>query len=414
MSIDSLLKSYQRFGVNLGLERIKTLLNQLGNPQQSVPIIHVAGTNGKGSVCAYLSSVLQEAGYKVGRYTSPHLIDWTERIQVNHTPIFTSDFEELLQEIESLIDLNNNPPTLFEMVTTVAWLYFKRSQVNIAVIETGLGGRLDATNVCDKPVATVITSISREHWQVLGDTLTKIATEKAGILKENCPAIIGQLPAEAELVFKEKTQALNCPTVWVKPAKRLTDKKAIYQNIDYTLPLLGDIQLINSAIAMATLQCLQQQGWQISATAIKQGIAQTNWLGRLQWFNYNNRDILIDGAHNPAAAQGLAHYAHQLNQPITWVMGMLSTKEHREILKFLLRKGDNLYLVPVQDHSTANPKALASLAQEICPDLREVKPFKALFEALDYGFKQNDNSVIVLCGSLYLVGYFFKHIQSKS
>ncbi|MGK7945926.1 MAG: folylpolyglutamate synthase/dihydrofolate synthase family protein, partial [Microcystaceae cyanobacterium] len=139
MSIDSLLKPYQRFGVNLGLERIKTLLNQLGNPHNSVPIIHVAGTNGKGSVCAYLASVLQEAGYKVGLYTSPHLIDWTERIQINNTPILNSDFEELLQKIEPFINLNDNPPTLFEMVTTVAWLYFKRSQVDIAVIETGLG-----------------------------------------------------------------------------------------------------------------------------------------------------------------------------------------------------------------------------------------------------------------------------------
>ncbi|MGK7943271.1 MAG: glutamate ligase domain-containing protein, partial [Microcystaceae cyanobacterium] len=223
-------------------------------------------------------------------------------------------------------------------------------------------------------------------------------------------AMIGQLPTEAELVFQEKTSALNCPTVWVKPAKRLTENKAIYQDIDYTLPLLGDIQLMNSALAIATLQCLQQKGWQISDQALKQGIAKTQWLGRLQWFNYNNKRILIDGAHNPAAAQGLAQYAHQLNQPITWVMGMLSTKEHREILQTLLRKGDNLYLVPVPEHSTANPEELASLAQEICPELKEVKPFKDLFQAFDYQFTQESNSLTVLCGSLYLIGYFFKKI----
>jgi dihydrofolate synthase/folylpolyglutamate synthase len=276
------------------------------------------------------------------------------------------------------------------------------------VIEVGLGGRLDGTNVCDNPLATVITSISREHWQVLGDTLAKIATEKAGILKYNCNAVVGQLPFEAEQVFKEKTEILNCPTVWVKPARRIKDNLAKYEDLTYHLPLLGDIQLMNSAIAIATLKVLQDQGWKISDESIQAGISKTQWLGRLQWINYQNQQILIDGAHNSAAAVGLAQYVHNLDQSVTWVMGMLSTKDHREVLQTLLRKGDNLYLVPVPDHSSANPQELAILAQEICPELRTIKTFEDVFLALNSATENPCNDLTVLCGSLYLVGYFLK------
>ena len=220
MTIDSLLKPFQRFGVHLGLERIQRLLADLGNPHHHVPIIHVAGTNGKGSVCAYLSAVLTEAGYRVGRYTSPHLIDWTERICLNEHPISLESLTQLLLQVQAAIPQDSEEsPTQFEVITAAAWLYFAQQNVDIAVIEVGLGGRLDATNVCDRPLATVITSISREHWQVLGPTLTDIATEKAGILKPNCPAIIAPLPPEAKAVVEARIQQLNCPTVWVKPAR---------------------------------------------------------------------------------------------------------------------------------------------------------------------------------------------------
>ncbi len=413
MSLENVLKPYQRFGVNLGLDRIIILLELLGNPHRQVPIIHVAGTNGKGSVCAYLASVLQEAGYKVGRYTSPHLINWTERIQINHFPIPETEFIDIFNTVEAVIQNTEDPPTLFEIVTAIAWLYFAQSKVDIAVIEVGLGGRLDATNVCDNSLVSVITSISREHWQVLGNTLSEIAAEKAGILKFNCPAVIGQLPPEAEEVIKQKIETLHCPTIWVEPATRIDDNLAEYKHIKYTLPLLGDIQLINSALAIAALSILQQQGWQIPTTVIEQGMAKTQWLGRLQWIDYQNRRILVDGAHNPAAAQGLAQYVHGLNQPVTWVMGMLSTKDHREILQTLLRKGDNLYLVPVPDHSTANPEELAQLALEICPCLAKIKIDCDVFFALKAAIHESKNDLIVLCGSLYLVGYFLKQLPHR-
>ncbi|NJK50536.1 bifunctional folylpolyglutamate synthase/dihydrofolate synthase [Candidatus Gracilibacteria bacterium] len=409
MTIDSLLKPFQRFGVHLGLERIERLLATLGNPHHRIPIIHVAGTNGKGSVCAYLSAVLTEAGYKVGRYISPHLIDWTERICINEKPISTTDLEDIIQQIQSAIAPNEESPTQFEVITSAAWFYFARSQVDIAIIEVGLGGRLDATNVCSNPLVSVITSISREHWQVLGSTLAEIAGEKAGILKPACPAVIGKLPDEAKAVVAARIAQLNCPAIWVEPAQTIKEGWANYQGIEYPLPLLGQIQLMNSAIAIASLQILQQQGWKIPIEAIQAGMAKTRWLGRLQWTTWNNSPLLVDGAHNPAAAQALRQYVDTLNKPITWVMGILSTKEHDEIFKALLRPGEHLYLVPVPDHSTANPEALATLAASICPKLTRVKTFSDLFAALDKAIQDYPERLTILCGSLYLVGYFLQH-----
>ena len=439
MDITSLLQPYQRFGVHLGLERIQRLLAALGNPHQRVPMIHVAGTNGKGSVCAYLSSVLSEAGYRVGRYTSPHLIDWTERICINQHPISTLELVNVLEQVQAAIPANTEEsPTQFEVITAAAWLYFAQEQVDIAVIEVGLGGRLDATNVCDQPLATIITSISREHWQVLGSTLSQIATEKAGILKPNCPAIIAPLPAEAKAVVQSRIEALNCPVTWVEPAQKFNRQNVVragfeqrlssiatpkslnpplHQNADaplwasyagiiYPLPLLGKIQLTNSAVAIATLQSLVNQGWQIPESAIVSGMAKTQWLGRLQWTEWKNYRLLVDGAHNPAAAIGLRQYVDTLNTPVTWVMGILSTKEHEGIFRALLRGGDRLYLVPVPDHSSAKPEELSAIARSVCPNLADCHTYPNLEAGLQAATATAADSTLILCGSLYLVGYF--------
>ena len=421
MNANSILKSYQHFGVHLGLERIHQLLQKLDNPHQQVPIIHIAGTNGKGSVCAYLSSVLTEAGYRVGRYTSPHLIDWTERICINQKPISPTELQQCLERVVAATENNTETPTQFEIITAAAWLYFAEQKTDIAVIETGLGGRLDATNVCETPLASVITSISLEHWQILGPTVADIAGEKAGILKAKCPAVIGELPESARIVVEKRIQELDCPATWVKPAIDLGQGFAEYQlnqnavKIKYQLPLLGKIQLMNSAIAIATLQTLQQQGWQISPTAIENGIAKTQWPGRLQQTTWKNRNILIDGAHNPAAAIALREYVDRLNNhpsPLNWVIGILATKDCDDILKALLKKGDRLYLVPVPDPNSSSPAELAALAQIICPELTLCQAFPDLTTALDAAVA-GDNLTII-CGSLYLVGYFLQQQQSQA
>ena len=449
VDIDTILNPFQHFGVNLGLERIEKLLASLGNPHHSVPIIHVAGTNGKGSVCAYLSSVLTESGYRVGRYNSPHLIDWNERICINEKPISTNDLAQLLMQV---VETANNrlareyTPTQFEVITAAAWLYFAQQQVDVAVVEVGLGGRLDATNVCDRPLITIITSISREHWQILGPTLADIAGEKAGILKLGCPAVIGQLPEEAMAVVKQRIAQLNCPALFPKPARHIAEGWAEYEAIEdvdfnpkyniqypksvkYPLPLLGEIQLSNSALAIASLQILQQQGWNISAEAIASGMAKTKWPGRLQWTTWKNRRLLIDGAHNPEAAIALRQFVDTLYPPKspnsqaqpanvgeldskTWVMGMLSTKDHADIFQALLRPGDRLYLVPVPDNTSADPEYLATLAKNICPNLASCQLYPDLIDGLEAAnLNTNPENLIVLCGSLYLLGYFLQQQQ---
>ena len=417
-TISSLLEPFQRFGVNLGLTRIEKLLADLGNPQEKVPIIHVAGTNGKGSVCAYLSSILTEAGYRVGRYTSPHLVDWTERIHLNEKAIATSELTKLLQDIQKAIDPNTESPTQFEVITAAAWLYFARSQVDIAVMEVGLGGRLDATNVTDSPLVSIITSLSREHWQRLGPTLADIAREKAGVLKPKRPAIVGQLPLEARKVVQERAKELDCPVTWIEPAQEINIPHrdvnwATYQDIKYPLPLLGKVQLNNSAIAIATVKTLQQQGWKIPELAIQTGMNKTRWLGRLQWTTWKNHPLLIDGAHNTAAAIALRQYVDTLNKPVVWVMGMLSTKDHEDVLEVLLKPQDELHLVPVPDHSSAEPKELAAIARLVCPHLTHEETHRDVFMALDEVVDRLQNSptekLTILCGSLYLIGYLFQN-----
>ena len=472
MDIDKTLQTFARFGVRLGLESIQQLLANLGNPQKQVLIIHVAGSNGKGSVCAYLSAVLTEAGYRVGRYTSPHLVNWCERICLNEQPISSTELEQVLQQTIAAIQPDEPSPTQFEVFTAAAWLYFAQQQVDIAVVEVGLGGRLDATNVCDRPLVSLITSISREHWQRLGPTLADIAGEKAGILKPNCPAVIGQLPPEAKAVVDRRITDLKCPVVYPEPARDLGDGWAEYSNsttIKYRLPLQGAIQLHNSALAIAALLSLQEQGWQISDEAIARGIAKTQWTGRLQWFNWQGHRILIDGAHNPASAEVLREFVdHQIAGgrwqvagegvqgtgsrvqttqnpkpktqnsklktqnppqiplptphspfPTHWVMGMLSTKDHADVFKVLLRGGDRLYLVPVPDHSSAEPEELATLAREICPDLADCRTFPDVITALEAAVAESlperkelfNEPLTVLCGSLYLIGHFFKLVN---
>jgi dihydrofolate synthase / folylpolyglutamate synthase len=350
------------------------------------------------------------------------LVDWNERICINNAPISTDNALNVLDRVIAAIDPTTPTPTQFEIVTAAMWLYFAESQVDIAVIEVGLGGRLDATNVCDRPLATVITSIAYEHWQQLGDTIAKIAGEKAGILKPGCPAIIGTLPPEAMSVIAARVEALNCPVTWVKPA--LPSQPPQYGSkvasgsdflpwvesggVCYPLALLGEIQLTNSAIAIATIQVLRQIGWQISDSSIVAGMTNTSWLGRIQWTTWQDRKLLIDGAHNTAAAIALRQYVDTLDRPMSWLVGMLATKAHREIFQALLRPCDRLDLVPVPEHSSADLDLLADLARSVCPTILSIETHPDLVTGLAAATSSIETHQPVLCGSLYLLGYFLK------
>ena len=430
-AVESRLQSYARFGVDLGLDRIKAVLSELDNPHHQVPIVHVAGTNGKGSVCAYLSSVLTAAGYKTGCYTSPHLVDWRERIRVNGTPISWGALQTALDSVEATVQSGHQAkgeteasdaliPTQFEIFTAAAWQYFAQQQVDLAIVEVGLGGRLDATNVCDRPLATVIVSISRDHWQRLGDTLSEIASEKAGILKAGVPAIVGPLPEAAAVVVEAKAQAVGAPLTWIQPATlTVADDQAesaggvmlSYGGIRYQQTLLGEHQQINSACAIAVLQSLRAQGWAISDQAIRQGMASVSWPGRLQQVQWQGHSLLIDGAHNEDAARSLRTYLDRTYsaRSITWLMGMLQTKDHEAILKTLLRSGDRLHLTAVPEHLSAEPERLGAIAHQICPDLDHIESHLDLETALTAAIQTQPT---VFCGSLYLIGHFFNTLYS--
>lgn len=415
--LDIILDRFAHFGVELGLERIERLLNDLGNPHRQVPIIHVAGSNGKGSTCAFLSSVLAAAGYRVGRYTSPHLVSWCERISLDGQDISPNELHHLLLKVVTAINPDYSSPTQFEVITAVAWLYFAQQQVDVAVVEVGLGGRLDATNVCDRPLVSIITSLSREHWQRLGNTLAEISYEKAGILKPYCPAVIAPQPPEAEAVLNARLSELNCPVTWVDPEVSRR----------YSLGLFGEHQLINAALAITTFHILQQQGWKIDEDHIIQGLATTEWKGRLQWTKWRNYNLLIDGAHNPAGAKMLRRYIdhqvepqdvdRQVTRSINWVMGMIANKDHEDVFRELLRVGDRLYLVPVPEHLPTDMNKLAQVAQAVCPGLAHCAVYADVIKGLESAFETTSsaeqNSTTVLCGSLYLIGHFFSISQTN-
>jgi len=473
IDLDDLLLPFQHFGVNLGLSRIQTLLAALGNPQDRVPLLHVAGTNGKGSVCAYLTAILTAAGYRVGCHTSPHLVSWCERITVNQVPIAGADLRRVLQRTIAAIDPKQPLPTLFEVMSAATWLYFAECEVEVAVMEVGLGGRLDATNVCDRPLATVITSISRDHWQVLGETLGEIAGEKAGIFKAGCPAFVGRLPPEAAAVVADRARAVPCPLTWVDPAvpvplvqgpdadpspcdrasssspdRPSPDRPSLdafspdtfspdrpptlpfpplqtlsSQGITYRIALQGAPQQQNSALALAVIQNLRQRGWQIDDAALQRGFATAQWPARLQWVPWGDRPLLLDGAHNPGSAVALRAYVDEIRQQwgeiadksssdqagVTWIMGMLSTKEHDEIFRAVLRSSDRLHLAPVPSHSTADPADLAALARSLCPDLAHCHAHPSIAAALAAAASAPPGRPTVLCGSLYLLGHVLDH-----
>jgi len=312
-SISSLFKR-TAFGIKPGLEVTQALLEKLGNPHRGLKVIHVAGTNGKGSVCAMIESVLRASGKKTGLYTSPHLLRFNERFRVNGKEISNGDLEKLIADVETAArTLDTRPPTFFEMSTAMAFEHFKRSGVDYAVVETGMGGRWDATNVV-QPVISVITRIALDHADYLGTDLEKIAWEKAGIIKEGAPVICGPMPVEAEaVVYKEAAdkkvlilgsdEAVYIEVLETRRTDQLVDIQASgqgYRNV--RLPFGGSYQLENCGIAVAALEDLSDiEGIRLQ---VKRGLEQVKWPGRFQMLSMKP-PMIFDGAHNPNAAETL-------------------------------------------------------------------------------------------------------------
>ncbi|HAN46769.1 MAG TPA: bifunctional folylpolyglutamate synthase/dihydrofolate synthase [Cyanobacteria bacterium UBA8156] len=386
-AIAEFLATFARFGIHLGLDTSRALLAQLGNPEQATPILHVAGTNGKGSTCAMAAAILQAAGYRVGLYTSPHLVRWEERVQINGEPIAAERLWAALQQVHRAIPPGQQP-TQFEVFTAALWLILAEAAVDIAVIEVGLGGRLDATNVVATPLACGITSIGRDHWQRLGDTLPAIAGEKAGILKPACPAFASALiPATAQTVIAAQAQAVGAPLTWVPP------------HVPYPLALPGEHQKNNGAIAVALVQSLRDRGWPLPEGAIAQGLQHTRWRGRLQTIVLAGRKILLDGAHNLDGIHQLRAYidAQYPQTPCHWIVGILCTKDGEAMVQALPRPGDRLWPVTIPGHDGFTAQELRAWV----PVGTSVGQGGSWPEAL---LQISPDEPTIVCGSLYLIG----------
>ena len=386
------------FGAKFGLENTFKLAALAGNPQDRLRFIHVAGTNGKGSTCAMLESIYRAAGLRVGLFTSPHLISFRERIQVNRQLIPEVAVVRLVGELQPLLKQfpAGHHPTFFEVVTVMALKFFAEQKCDLVIWETGLGGRLDATNIVT-PLAGVITNIQFDHQQWLGDTLEKIAAEKAGIIKPGVPVITAADEPEALAVIEKTARGKNAPLIKVAQASRLHAAAGTA-----ALPLPGDHQRLNAALALAVVEALQSKIPE-SDSAIRTGLETVNWPGRLQLVTRPSGQIfLLDGAHNVAGAKvlrkALEKYFGGTRRIL--VLGVLQDKDWRHICETLAPLAARILTVPVSSERAADARELAAACRAV-NSTAEIVACDSLREALG---KIVSDDFVVVTGSLYLVG----------
>jgi dihydrofolate synthase / folylpolyglutamate synthase len=401
--------SLRRFGIKLGLSTIRRILKGLGNPQNNFSCIHVAGTNGKGSVASALASILNTSGYKAGLYTSPHLVRFNERITINNQPISNANVVEAYKAVKQ-VHRGSREPTFFEFTTAMAFYEFDRQKIDWAVIETGMGGRLDATNII-KPALSIITNISVEHREYLGNTIAQIAGEKGGIIKRCIPAIIGIKQKRAISVVKKIAAEKSAPFFRLGDDFKVKRNKSgafTYFGIENTwrnmqTGLLGNYQVDNSALVIAACEVLNKKNANISIKSIKEGLANNNWPGRLEVVS-KNPFILLDGAHNLIAARNLAKYLSNnlSNRNITLVVGILDDKPYKAMLKTLLPICKRVIITSPKINRALSPERLSAVAKSLISDITIIPDVgKAVNLAIE---NARPGDAVCIAGSLYVVG----------
>ncbi len=397
------------FGAKLGLENTLRLADLFGNPQRRLRFIHVAGTNGKGSTCAMLESIYRAAGLRVGLFTSPHLVSFNERIQVNREPISDADVTHLVARLRSLLEnewpdmASANHPTFFEAVTVMALVYFGEQKCDLVIWETGLGGRLDATNIVT-PIASIITNVQYDHQQWLGDSLESIAAEKAGIIKTGVPVITAANERSALRVIEDISGHKNAPLIRVD-----TSDIAKFSLDTSRLALSGQHQRLNAAIAAVTVRALADQ-ISVRNDLIQTGLAQVQWAGRFQLVaTSSGQRILLDGAHNISGAETLVAALNEYFPSIekTLVLGILQDKDWRRICEILSPLASRILLVPVASDRSASPEELGKACRHGNPRAQVIE--YANFKEAFAGAKAD--SFVVVAGSLYLVGEALEVMQ---
>jgi dihydrofolate synthase/folylpolyglutamate synthase len=411
----SLVRNFRNSPETFDLGRMRSLAAALGSPQEAYPIIHVAGTKGKGSVSALCASALQAAGYRVGLYTSPHLDDFTERIQINGQPISHADLVKLVDENRDI--LQSIPGiTFFEITTALAFLYFAKLNATAAVIEVGLGGRLDASNIC-MPRVAVITSLSYDHMALLGDTLAEIAGEKAGIIKQGVPVVLAPQKEEAlevvgraarergaELIqvgkdfqFASLSRALEGQTLQVWRAS----EDGEVRSTELRIPLLGQHQVENAATAYAALQKACQQGFHIDEEQIREGFWKVTWPGRFEVLQ-NDPPLVVDCAHNRDSAEKLRKTVDDYfpDKEVICVFGASEDKDIEGMLDELLPQVQQVILVKSYHPRAADPEKLAEIVRKYG---KQVQVIPEVTEALDEAMKLGSNGALVLVtGSIFV------------
>lgn len=399
------------FGMRPGLDRIKILLARLGDPQRDLNFIHVAGTNGKGTVCTLIASVLQQNGYRTGLYTSPYIVDFRERIRINGEMIDASSLEAVTGEVKAVIEKmreENLIITEFEAVTAAAFLYYKQQNCDYVVLETGLGGRFDATNVIAAPLVSVITSISLDHVHILGNTTTEIAYEKCGIIKESCPTVTFSSQDKAALkMIREQAEIKRSPLHIADIRDVIVKNDSIFGSMmqfcgrEVFVPFPGSHQIENGAIALTALAVLRQNGVSLSENAVKEGFRKAVNPARCEIFS-SSPLVILDGCHNEGSAKALCGVIDKYlsGKTIKALMGVMADKEVDKILSLLLPHFSQTYTV-----APSNPRAMS--AMELRNKIKALGAKAESFDDLETAYATavgslDDHEALIVCGSLYL------------
>ena len=401
-------------GIVLGLDNMRELMRRLGDPQDELKYVHVAGTNGKGSVIAYLYSALSGVGYRVGRYISPAVYSYRERMEVNREPVsrekFAAYVTRIAEVIDEIVEEGKPHPSVFEIETAAAFLYFKEEKCDLVLMEVGMGGDLDATNIIRTTVLSILVSISMDHTAFLGNTLGEIAEKKSGIIKPDSHMVTVKQQPEAEAVIRRTCQERNVP---YEVADRdeaevlrasMTGQTFLYKGEEYSIALAGAYQKENAVVALRALELLNDLGYPTTVVQRQNGLKNTAWPGRFALLG-TKPDFVVDGAHNPAAADMLAASIERYfkDRRIIYIMGMFRDKDYRSVIQKTEKYADTILTIAAPDNPRAlSPEELAAAVREFHTDVR---PFDDIEAAVAEAYRlAGSEDVIIAFGSLAFLG----------
>ncbi len=397
-----------KFARELGNRKLKKLLEHLNNPQESLRVIHLAGTNGKGSTAAMIANSLTCAGYRCGLYTSPYIERFNERIRIDGEEIPDDDLARIITKIRELIETYDAPVSEFALDTAAAFCYFEEEKCDFVVLETGMGGRLDATNVIQNPFATVLTAIDMDHMQYLGDTIEKIAKEKCGIIKQNCPVVC--YPKQKDSVVKiiqNVAKEKNAP-VYIPEIPEYNEQKILYLKKEYEIGLSGEFQGYNAATALKVLEILGKQGVAIPERAIAEGLKTAKNMARFEKFG---KQVVLDGGHNASAGKALCRALKLLQKPIYFCVAMMEDKDCKGFLREIEGVANGIVFSKIEMPRCATAETLAELVVNKKTFVQiENHPFLAIEQALALA---GDDGIVCICGSLYFAGMVRPFLREK-